>query len=176
MAPEQDPQGEEPSGCFSTVGSLGLAAYALLVISMGGAGVICGSATLCNALRQTIEPESRLSSGIDLQPWRIEELRRAGLLGPDQIPQLYLDDSFKIDGSSGCVVIEGTLHRWGMGQDPTELVVSGAAVESRGSDQTPTIVVSRDEIEIACPFLDGDQGQRFFDMLLAESRIRRPEE
>jgi hypothetical protein len=174
MAPEQDPQAEEAGGCFAAASSLGLAAYALLVISMGAAGVICGSATLCNALRQTIEPESRLSSGINLQPWRIEELRREGLLGADQVPQLYMDDSFKMDGSSGCVVVEGSLTRWRSGETSTVLV-SGATVESRGSPQTPTIVVSRDEVEIDCPFLDGDQGQRFYGMLLAESRLTRPD-
>jgi len=164
------PEDELPPGCLAQFQSAGLAIYALLVLAIAGAGLVCGVGSMVSMVRGASSPRPGLVSGADVDSWRLAELRRLGRMG-SKSPALYYDSSARDDGSTGCLVTGSSLLSWSQGgaaHETVELAGSSVALEPRtGGFQ---VVVSTPSHSATCAFRPGDDAQRFFDMLQAEAR------
>ena len=101
-------------------------------------------------------PGSELQSGFEAAPWRINELRKWGILEQQETPALYHDHSTNIDGSSGCLVMDDHLVHWADKKETLRLTIPGATVE--GSDTLVRLRQGTEQIE--CPFYPGDGAER----------------
>lgn len=91
-----NPQGPVP-GC-------GLAAYAALLMTICVAGVV--GIVLSTQAMLTQEPDSisQLVHGSQVQTWRLQPMRDAGLLELTEVPLAWHDESFSRDGSAVCAL------------------------------------------------------------------------
>jgi hypothetical protein len=144
--------------------------YALLVLAMASAGLLCGIGSMISMVRGASSPRPGLVSGADVGSWRLAELRRLELMG-SKSPALYYDSSARDDGSTGCLVTGSSVLSWSQGgaaHTTVELAGSSLALEPlKGGFQ---VVVSKPDNSATCTFRPGDDAQRFFDMLQAEAR------
>jgi hypothetical protein len=164
--PDQNP----PQSAGHTLLSLGPAAYALLILAMAALGLVCAGTTLTAQLTAQNTP-NKLTSGFELDPWRLQELRKWEVLPPGTTPQLYHDHTPFSDGTAGCAVIEGSLMLW---QDKVQIAtidLHGAQVELTTQDDSHVVTVRADDERIDCPFGPNEGGERFHRMLEAESLL-----
>ena len=162
--PTKEPQ---PLGCLANFGSLGLAMYALLVIGLLTSSLTCGVMTMVQSWLSSYVPGSELQSGFEAAPWRINELRKWGILKQQETPALYHDHSLNIDGSSGCLVMDDHLVLWADKKETLRLTIPGATVES--SDTLVRLRQGTEQIE--CPFYPGDGADRLAAMLKTDAGI-----
>jgi hypothetical protein len=161
---------EEPRGCFALWGALGLAGYAVLLmgfICMGLIGV--GGSTVAMLLSQA-SSGAALASGVEVDSWRLSELRGVGILEADVTPSVYHDHSPKADGSAGCMVAGDELVSWEGWANPKRVTIAGAALRQEGPEDAPTVTLSAGGVEVACPFGRDQGGDKFARMLNAEIR------
>lgn len=166
MAPDADPNPPQSTG--RALLSLGPALYALLILGLALLGMICAGTTLTAQLTATTTPNT-LTSGVELDPWRLQELRAWEVLPPGKTPQLYHDHTPFSDGTAGCAVVDGSLLLW---QDKVEIArieLAGAGVELTTDDAHHVVTVRSQDERIDCPFGPGEGGERFHRMLEAES-------
>ncbi len=161
---DQSRDEDEPQGCVATLSSLGLAAYTLLILGIGASSCVCGLFSLNTALLN-LTTSSALKGPVELEPWRLEELKRSGVVREGEVLALYHDHSPMGDGSSGCVVAGENVVRWDEGTETGRVAIVGATVEDRGSE----VSVSLDGNELLCPFGEDEGGDRFAHMLEASS-------
>jgi len=162
---DQSRDEDEPQGCAATLSSLGLAAYTLLILSIGGSSCVCGLFSLNTALLNLAAP-SELKGPAELEPWRIEELSRTGVLRAGETVALYHDHSPMGDGASGCAVVGQAVVRWDDDVETGRVEIVGATVEDRGNE----VSVRLDGNEVLCPFGEEEGGDRFAHMLEASSK------
>lgn len=148
--------------------SFGLVGYAALLILLGGGSLVCAGLTLNTAVLTTNAP-NKLSSGVEIEGWRLSELRRWEVLDT-RTPQLYHDHTDWSDGTSGCMVVQGTLVRWDEELVSGQVVLEGSEVGLEGDDENGGSVWVRDsKIRLDCPFGENEGVERFYRMLYAES-------
>ncbi len=156
---------EEPLGCLGTIQSLGLAFYAILLLSTACAGTTCAMGSMILLAMRGDDKPTGLISGFEADAWRLNELRRVGVLETNQTPELYHDTSTKGDGSSGCAFTSGTLVSWQFWQETGRVPLSGATVTEL--DSTVTVVLGSETVN--CVLTEGDDADRFARMMTAES-------
>lgn len=148
--------------------SFGLVGYAVLLMGLGGGSLVCAGLTLNTAMLMTNAP-NKLMSGVEVEGWRLAELRRWEVLDT-RTPQLYHDHSDWSDGTSGCLVVQGTLLRWDEELESGQVLLEGAQVGIEGDEESGGSVWVRDsELRIDCPFGENEGVERFYRMLYAES-------
>jgi len=152
---------DDKGGCFTVIAPFGLALYAILIISIGLAAGFCGLSTMFGTWRQDGDEGRKLTSGMGAAQWRLQELRRFGLIERSQTPILYHDHSFMADGSSGCYVIDDTVTRWDNGVLSGRVSIIGSTVSGDSSDVT----VQNGEDVVTCPFGLMQGGGDFLSML-----------
>lgn len=162
----------EPKGCFAWIQSLGLAAYALLLLAIAISAMLCAMGSMQGLIENAISPHE-LVGGVVIETWRVEELRRREIIPPDGLPDLYHDHSRLGDGSSGCLVIEGEVVRFELWTEEARVPIHGATVTAYGDIESPTVTTTLGELTVNCPFEDGEGGERFARMLQAESAMDR---
>ncbi|MCB9761838.1 MAG: hypothetical protein H6739_18555 [Alphaproteobacteria bacterium] len=163
---------EAPQGCLEQFQALGLAMYASIVLAMLLGSAICAIGSMVGLLLLAENPKE-LTSGTELEVWRLAVLRDQGVLGDDQVPALYHDHSEAADGSAGCLVVDGALVRWQGGAIQARSGFADAEVRVDGPDATPTVTLVTPDLALACPFGEGEGGDRFARMLQSEvSRTR----
>ncbi len=161
--PTKEPQ---PLGCLANFGSLGLAMYAILVIGLLTSSLTCGVMTMVQSWRSSYVPGSELQSGVEAAAWRLNELRKWGVLGEQETPALYHDHSVNIDGSSGCLVMNDQLVLWTDRETTLRLSIPGSQIE--GSDTLVRLTRGAEHIE--CPFYPGDGADRLAAMLKTDAQ------
>lgn len=159
---------QPPEGCLAQLQKLGLAAYALLIIGIGASGLLCALGSMHAIVENALDPHE-LIGGLDVEAWRLDEMRRQGLLGPDTVPDVYHDHSSLGDGSSGCMVVGPDLIRFELWKETARVTIEGARVTSYGDDVAPTVTVTLDDATVSCPFDEDEGGDRFARMLTAEA-------
>ena len=163
---------DEPKGCFGFLQSLGLAAYALLILGIGGSAFLCALGSMQGIVSNALNPHELVGS-VEIEAWRVEEMRRRELIGADALPDLYHDHSSLGDGSSGCMVVDRHVVRWELWQEEARVPIPGATVTAYGDEDSPTVTTTNGELTVNCPFDEDEGGARFARMLQAESQMER---
>jgi hypothetical protein len=145
---------------------MGLAMYAILVLSLLVSSLTCGVMTMVQAWRSSQIYGSELQSGLEVSPWRLSELRKWGVLEGEQTPALYHDHSVETDGSSGCLVMNKDLVLWTDKVQRKRLTIAGATLS--GDDTQVTLRQGADQIQ--CPFWPGDGADRLLSMLNTDAK------
>lgn len=158
----------EPKGCFAWIQSLGLAAYALLLIAIGGSALLCALGSMQGIVANALSPHD-LTGGIEIDTWRVEEMRRRELIAPKALPDLYHDHSSLGDGSSGCMVVDGHVVRWELWNEDGRVPIAGATVTAYGDEDSPTVTTTLGDQSVNCPFDRDEGGQRFARMLQVDA-------
>lgn len=142
----------------------GLAVYFLLLVALlvtGIAGIFFTMSVLHGAGSSTSPLSVTYGGGLPEQ-W-LAPLRSAGVLGKDEVPDVYHPEIY--DGSRACAVIGSTLVR------VTETGVEKVSIHSlTGVEEVPGAVVVRGETTVRCAFGEGEGGDRFAAMLRAAQR------
>ena len=155
----------KPLGCLANFGSLGLAMYALLVLSLLVSSLTCGVMTMVQTWRSQAIDSTELQSGIQTAPWRLSELRKWGVLQSEEVPALYHDHSPIADGSSGCLVMNNALVLWTEKALTRSLAIPGATIE----DNSTNVRLTQGTESIDCPFMPGDGADRLAAMLRVDA-------
>jgi len=152
----------EPAGC-----GMGLYAILLLVICLiGVAGMVGGTIGLLNS-----EPEEarNLVHGSEVQVWRLQPMRDAGLLELTEVPAAWHDESPRFDGTTSCVLtlkgvgrIENDQHWFALWSDMIDVTPQPTA------DGRVDIVVQTQTKSFACTFGQGEGADRFLRQISAE--------
>lgn len=149
-----------------TVQSLGLAMYAFLILGILGMASCCTIGAIWGLVSGALGDEYELTPGTELLPGQLSVLWRMGVLPEGTRPEVYHDATRLGDGSAGCLVREGDLIRWQLGQAPQSLPISGATV--RVTD-TPSVVLVQGGTELECVFYALPGRDRFARMLESEA-------
>lgn len=165
----EPPSAEDaPGGILGAIAQLGLAAYMVLLLTVAGSAILC-TGLAGYGVYVTTTFGSPLTGGSKLEAWRLNELRRWGVLGADELPALYHDDSPAMDGSAGCLVTGDALLRWDNGKTTAEAIIAGGSVSSFGDPEAPTVVLRQGVTEIQCRFNEDEGGDRFLVQLQASA-------
>ena len=152
----------EAAGC-----GMGLYAILLLIIFLVGvAGMVGGTLGLLNS-----EPEEarNLVHGSEVQVWRLQPMRDAGLLELTEVPAAWHDESPRFDGTTSCVL---TLK--GVGRVDNDQHWFAAWSEVIDVKPQPTenerveIVVQTKTDRFGCFFGQGEGADRFLRQISAE--------
>jgi hypothetical protein len=166
--PPDPSEHEAPSDLASRLSQMGLAAYTLLLLTIAGVGLICAVFSLQGAISLAVAPHA-VASGFTVDTWRLTELRREGILGEAEVPDLYHDHTRMGDGSAGCMVVEGQVVRWDVWLETGRVPVAGATVDSTGEPSSPTVRIRSGSLSVECPFEEDEGGERFETMLQFEA-------
>ena len=171
-AVETPPESPEPRplGCLASFGSMGLAMYALLVLSLLISSLTCGIMTLIQTWRMGANDDTELVSGWEVDSWRLSELRYWGVLEKGQTPTLYHDHSARADSSAGCMVLGDELILWTDKKIEKRLSIPGAVVS--GTEELVRLQQGEEAIE--CPFFPGDGGDRLKAGLTVDAKRKAP--
>ena len=173
--PPSDRTHESPQGCLAKVQSLGLAMYAMLLLSFVAVGLVCGLGSLYALFRSSTTSNQGLVSGAQLEPWRLAEFRRLELIGQGETPSLYYDSSIAGDGSAGCLVAGEQLFSFkGGGSTHKAVLIGQSEVSVSAIPSGLAVVVTHDNQSLRCEFYSAEDGNRFADMLRAEARLAKP--
>jgi hypothetical protein len=152
----------EGPGC-----GLGLYAILLLVIFLVGLiGMIGGTIGLLNS-----EPEEarNLVHGSEVQVWRLQPMRSAGLLELTEVPSAWHDESPRFDGTTACVLTQSGVGRI---QENKKWFSKWAEVTDTTAEPTPNgrvqITISTTNEPFVCVFGPGEGAERFLRQVTAE--------
>ena len=162
-----DPEERRPSGCMGVVGGLGLMAYGGLIVGMGTVGLVGIVWVIYTTFLLAQEQGAELMSGFEVDGWRLKELRTWGVLPENVTPALYHDHSNAMDGSAGCMVVEGDVVVWFDQELTVSVPLEGATVT--GVDEGLVTVTIVNGETATCYFRPGEGGDRFLRMLQAEA-------
>ncbi len=139
----------------------GLAAYVLLLLTIGSAGVIGLSISWYSLVAggQQLSP-LRSSYGGVVDPAVLRPLRDAGLIGGTEIPDVFHAERF--DGEAACAIAGQRLVRLSGEHGPQTLPLA-EITDVSGSEATVTAVGAG--VTITCPFAAGEGGGSFKAML-----------
>lgn len=153
-----------PPSWSQTLGSLSMALYALLLLSIGGSALLCTGASVWGLIAgQT--PAGVLLGSAKLDGLVLARLRAQGVLGENETPLLYHDHSPELDGRAGCMVVGQELLQWRDDQPVARLPIRGAQVQSQGDPEAPVVVLIQGAERVECPFDAGEGGPRLAELL-----------
>ncbi len=165
-APETEPaEVEEKLGFWGTIQSLGMAFYALLLLTIMCSGSTCAMLSVVALTLPEDPTASGLMAGHEAGPWRLSQLRDMAVVGEGETPLVYVDSSSVSDGSSGCAFHEGTLTSWTLQRVTGAVPVTGAVVTELGR----TVAVTQGQDSVTCVLTEGDAASRFARMMTAEA-------
>lgn len=138
----------------------GLAAFALLlftIFSIGVTGISVSTYSILTA-GEHLTPQ-RLSYGGVVDRRMLEPMREAGLLGPDELPDVYHAEN--ATGSEACAVSTGRLLR--IDAEGGHQVPLASITSVGGTDLE--VVIHATDTSLVCHFGEGEGGDRFRRML-----------
>lgn len=152
---------------MATFSSLGLAMYAVLILTIMLSSCGCGVLSLNTAILNIASPK-KLMGAVEVDPWRVQELERYGVLQPGETLLLYHDHTSMGDGTAGCMVLGpedgATVVRWDDEVVTGRVEVSGATVTQNAEDVT----ITHGDVQVVCPF-GADEGIEKFTRMLTAS-------
>jgi hypothetical protein len=156
------PAGAEVEGPASAWGGAGMAIYAGMLIVLFFVAVGALSMASYVLLKQSSGSWSELEPGTAVPVWRLAPLRDAGLLGPDEVPLAWHDESMRLDGSIACALLPDALVRVDEGRAQRVAYSAVRAVDVQGTEESGVVVDARSEGEtLRCSFRPQDGGERF---------------
>ena len=152
----------DAAGC-----GLGLYAILLLVLFLAGVGgMIGGTIGLLNS--EPLEARN-LVHGSEVQVWRLQPMRDAGLLALTEVPAAWHDESPRFDGMTACAItpkgvgkVDNGKHWFTEWKDVTD------AVPKPTEDGRVGVVISSNDSSFACYFGVGEGADRFLRQIAAE--------
>ena len=145
----------------------GLYAMLLLIIFLVGvAGMIIGTIGLLNS-----EPEEarNLVHGSEVQVWRLQPMRDAGLLELTEVPAAWHDESPRFDGTTSCVL---TLNGVGRVQNEKHWFAKWDEIVTVDTETTENerinVVTQTNNDSFTCSFGPQEGAERFLRQIQAE--------
>lgn len=153
---------------MATFSSLGLAMYAGLILTIMLSSCGCGLLSLNTAILNIASPK-KLMGAVEVDPWRVQELERFGVLQPGDTLLLYHDHTSMGDGTAGCMVLapedQAAVVRWDDTEETARVEVSGATVTQNPEDVT----ITNGDAQVVCPFGEDEGIEKFTRMLQASA-------
>jgi len=153
---------QEGHGC-------GLGLYAILLLGIflvGVAGMVGGTIGLLNS-----EPEEarNLVHGSEVQVWRLQPMREAGLLALTEVPSAWHDESPRFDGTTACVITQLGVGRIQDGQKwfAEWVDVHNTSVKPTSNGRVQVTITTSSE-PFVCVFGRGEGAERFLRQVTAE--------
>lgn len=170
MARRDEAETESTPGC-------GLAVYALLLLSLGAVGVAGLMLSSLALLRGDGTSPTALTSGSDVETWRLAPLVKAGVLRPDEVPAAWHDESVAGDGSRACALCADAVLRIEDGKGTRLPFAALALAESAVTPDGATVVrVATKDSGFSCLFGADDGGQRFLRQIQTEMARAAPKD
>ncbi len=160
---EAEPEGTRSPGC-------GLAAYGFLLLFLCGLGVLGMTLSAWNLFAASRQQNPfRLLSGAEVDAWRLEPMRAAGLLGPQELPLAWHDESPDMSGSVACALSAEAVLRLESGQARRLAWRDIASVDLlRGGGGEVITIDAREGEGIGCRFRPEEGANRFLRMVQVE--------
>lgn len=164
MAPDTPSIPHDAPGC-------GAGVYALLLIGIGGLGLLGMVGATFGLLYSQPEEARNLVHGSEVQVWRLQPMRKLGLLELTEVPAAWHDESPGYDGTRACVIRSQSVGRIEDGRvsEIPWTEVSSTAVE-RTSDDTMSITVSGIDTALTCHFGPDEGAERFLRQVETERK------
>ena len=165
--------GEQAEGVGTALGASALAVYAIALLVMclvGVAGIVASTLAL---IQPGNNRYSELKAGSLVEVWRLAPLRDVGLLGFDQVPAAWHDESAAMDGSTACGLLDDALIRVADGAGARLPFAEITAIAVDGVEKQGTVVTARGSgSPVACTFGPDEGGERFERQLRAETGLQ----
>lgn len=147
---------------------LGLYAMLLLVGFFAGiAGLAFSTFALLSAAGQQ-DPRD-LVAGHEVEAWRLQPMRDAGLLGPEELPLSWHDETEDFSGRTACALTEQAVLRLDAGEGRRLAFEEVGKVEILAGASGEVVVLSALQGEgLGCRFLQGQGGNRFLRQVQVE--------
>jgi hypothetical protein len=149
----------------------GAGLYALLLFGIGSLGLFGMIGATIGLLNSQPEEARSLVHGSEVQVWRLQPMRKLGLLELGEIPAAWHDESPGYDGTRACVIRSHSVGRV-EDEQATEIPwteVSATAVE-RTSEDVMSITVSGKDTTITCHFGPNEGAERFLRQVETERK------
>jgi len=117
------------------------------------------------------EEARNLVHGSEVQVWRLQPMREAGLLELTEVPAAWHDESPGYDGTTACVIRDHSVGRieGGQASEITWAKVTSTNVE-RTSEDTMSITVSGKDNIFTCHFGPNEGAERFLRQVETERK------
>ena len=89
----------------------GLGLYTLLVLSIGLVGLVGIGMSIYGMFQDKGFVRSDIQAGHEVRVYQLAALRQAGLVGVEEIPGVFHDESIRRDGSIACALMEDRIVR-----------------------------------------------------------------
>ena len=154
--------GKNAPGC-------GVGLYAMLLIGICLVGVLGVCSATIGLLNSEPEEARNLVHGSEVQVWRLQPMRKAGLLELTEVPSAWHDESFGFDGTTACVLttkgagrVEDGVGVFFMWSEITKTEVN------RTSETTMSVSVHNSESSFSCIFGPNEGAERFLRQIETE--------
>ena len=146
---------------------MGLYAIVLLMVCCLGLVGMCG-ATI-GILNSQPNEARNLVHGSEVQVWRLQPWREAGVLGLTDTPSAWHDESPRFDGTTSCLITGTMVAKLEAGVvTQIEWEQIQATEVERTSAQVMTVSVLADHARIDCLFGPNEGADRFLRMIESE--------
>ena len=149
----------------------GLGLYAMLLMFICGLGIVGMIGGTIGLLNSEPEEARSLVHGSEVQTWRLQPMRNAGLLALTEVPAAWHDESVRFDGTTACVIRTRGVGRIEEGV-ATELVWSAIRKTSveRTADDRMSITVHGEDAAFTCHFGPDEGADRFLRQVESEQK------
>jgi len=152
----------EMAGC-------GMGLYAMILMFICGLGLI-GMCSATVALMNSEPNEARnLVHGSEVQVWRLQPMRDAGLLQLTEVPEAWHDESPRFDGTTSCLITASMVARL-ENSEPQKLLWS-EIIETkvtRTEASVMTVTIRGEATSFDCHFGPNEGADRFLRMVETE--------
>lgn len=148
----------------------GLGIYVILLLVgfiAGVSGLVFSTVALLSAAGDQ-DPRA-LMSGHEVESWRLQPMRDAGLLGPDELPLSWHDETDDFSGRTACAMTDRAVLRLEDGVGRRLSFEEMAEVEILAGASGEVVVMAAQQGEgLGCRFLKGQGGNRFLRQVQVE--------
>lgn len=159
----------EPDEAQNAAGC-GLAAYALLLLTLCGLGFIGIAFSTWNLLASAGSNNPfELASGSEVDEWRLLPMRQAGLLAAGEVPASWHDESEDMSGSTACALTASEVLRVDAGVGKRLAYTQMAKVELlRGAGGEVVLMEAKQGEGVGCRFRPDEGANRFLRQVQVE--------
>ena len=166
---------DDPNNQSENLPGCGLGIYALLLIFIGSLGIVGMIGGTIGLLLSEPEEARNLVHGSEVQVWRLQPMRNAGLLELTEVPAAWHDESPRFDGTTACVV-----RNDGVGRLADDVAIqfkwdeiAGTGVERSANDRM-SITIQGESDSFTCHFGPDEGAERFLRQVEAERKKMAP--
>ncbi len=160
--PGIDPEPLPRLAANATLPGCGLAAYAFLLLgffAMGITGLVMWTWTVVDA--SSGASPNRLVYGGSVSPYQLEPMRQAGLLGAEELPDVFHAET--LNGSTSCAISRGVLLR--LGPEGAVRLPLDQIAGVDGNELEVRVTGTTGQPNITCVFASGEGGDRLLRIL-----------